>query len=89
MIVAALTVHWKNGYFAQSNGIELAVMFGVAAVALAFTGYGEFSLDALTGFAALFTPTEAIGALALGVLGAIGNLAARRQHLSPPTTASR
>ena len=23
MIVAAVTVHWKNGYFATSNGIEL------------------------------------------------------------------
>ena len=85
MIVAALTVHWKNGYFAQSNGIELPVMFSVAAIALAFTGFGEFSLDALTGLAALFTPTEAIGALALGVLGAIANLAARRQ---PAVTAS-
>src|SRR5215203_4512740 len=44
MIVAAVTVHWKNGYFAQSNGIELPVMFSVAAVALALSGFGQFSL---------------------------------------------
>ena len=82
MIVAALTVHWKNGYFAQSNGIELTVMFAVGAVALAFTGFGEFSLDAVTGLAAYVTPTTTIGALVLGVVGAIGNLALRRQQ--PP-----
>jgi putative oxidoreductase len=80
MIVAALTVHWKNGYFAQSNGIELTVMFAVGAVALAFTGFGEFSLDAVTGLAAVFSPVEVIGALGLGVLGGMGNLAMRRSQ---------
>ena len=82
MIVAALTVHWKNGYFAQSNGIELTVMFAAGAVALAFTGFGEFSLDAVTGLASVFTPTAVIGALVLGVAGAFGNLAMRRNQ--PP-----
>src|SRR3982751_1510848 len=85
MIVAALTVHWKNGYFAQSNGIELTVMFAVGAIALAFTGFGAFSLDAVTGLAAVFSPIEVVGALVLGVLGAIGNLAMRR---SQPATVS-
>src|SRR5689334_6854759 len=46
MIVAALSVHWKNGFFAASNGIEVATLFGIAALALAFTGFGAFSLDA-------------------------------------------
>jgi putative oxidoreductase len=85
MIVAALTVHWKNGYFAQSNGIELTLMFAAGAVALAFTGFGEFSLDAVTGLTSVFSPTEVIGALVLGVIGAIGNLAARRTQ---PTVVS-
>ncbi len=89
MIVAALTVHWKNGFFAQSNGIEITVLFGVAAVALAFTGFGQFSLDALTGLNALFTPVEAVAALLLGVIGAIGNLSLRRQQPTTPTSASR
>jgi putative oxidoreductase len=82
MIVAALAVHWKHGYFVQSNGIELTLMFAVAAVALAFTGFGEFSLDALTGLATVFSPTEVVGALVLGVAGAIGNLALRRSQPS-------
>lgn len=88
MIVAALTVHWKNGYFAQSNGIELTVMFAVGAVALAFTGFGEFSLDAVTGLASMFSTTETIGALVLGVLGAIVNLALRRHVAATPKPAS-
>src|SRR5215207_2309205 len=71
MIVAALTVHWKNGYFAQANGIELTVMFAVGAIALAFTRFGEFSLDAVTGLAAFFTTPETIVALGLGVAGAV------------------
>jgi putative oxidoreductase len=80
MIVAAISVHGKNGYFAQANGIELTVMFAVGAVALAFTGFGEFSLDAVTGLAGYFTTTETIAALVLGAAGAVGNLAMRRGH---------
>jgi putative oxidoreductase len=89
MIVAAMSVHWKNGFFAHSNGIELPVLFSVAAVALAFTGFGAFSLDAITGLDAFFTATEVIAALLLGVVGAIGNLSLRRQESVNPTPASR
>jgi putative oxidoreductase len=88
MIVAALTVHWKNGYFATSNGIELPVMFGVAAIALAFTGYGQFSIDALTGLDTVFTPREVVFALVAGVIGAVVNLSVRRPQAAP-TTASQ
>ncbi|MEO8622980.1 MAG: DoxX family protein [bacterium] len=78
MIVAAVTVHWKNGLFAMGNGIELPLLYGAAAVVLALTGPGLYSLDALLGLQALWSPTLAGGALALGVVGGIGNLAARR-----------
>ena len=78
MIVAAVSVHLKNGFFAQSGGIEVAVLFAVAAVALAFTGFGQFSIDALTGLDALFTPAIAGIALVVGVVGGFGNLSLRR-----------
>jgi len=87
MIVAALTVHLKNGFFAQSNGVEVTVLFAVGAIALAFTGFGQFSLDALTGLDAAFSPAESMVALALGVAGAIGNLAIRRQQQTGPSAA--
>ncbi len=78
MIVAAVSVHWKNGLFAQNGGIELALFYGAAAVALALTGFGAYSLDAALGLQAYYTPAFALVALAIGVLGGVGNLLARR-----------
>lgn len=89
MIVAAVTVHWKNGYFATSNGIELPAMFTVAAAALAFTGYGVYSIDALTGLDTMVTPLATLIALLVGVVGAVGNLSLRRTEAPAPTTATR
>ena len=78
MIVAAVSVHWKHGLFAQSNGIEVALFYGTAAVAFALIGFGSYSLDAVLGLQSLYTPTLAIAALAIGVIGGVGNLLARR-----------
>lgn len=78
MIVAAVTVHWSNGLFASTNGIEVPLLYGAFAVMLALTGPGLFSLDALLGLQALWSPTIAAVALAVGVNGGIGNLLARR-----------
>lgn len=78
MIVAAVSVHLKNGLFAQSNGIELALSYGTVAIGLALIGFGSYSLDALLGLQTLYTPAWALVALAIGVLGGIGNLLARR-----------
>ncbi len=78
MIVAAVTVHWQHGLFAQNNGIEMPLLYGVAGAALALTGPGAYSLDAGLGLTALATPLVAWAALALGVLGGVANLAIRR-----------
>jgi putative oxidoreductase len=78
MIVAAVSVHWKNGLFAMSNGIEVALFYGTVAVGLALIGFGRYSLDALLGLQSLYTPACAFVALAIGILGGIGNLFTRR-----------
>ena len=76
MIVAAATVHWQHGLFAQNNGIELPLLYGVGAAAVALIGNGAYSLDALLG---LSWPAEVIWvALALGVIGGFANLLIRR-----------
>ena len=76
MLVAIATVHWANGLFAQNNGIEVPLLYGVAAVTLALTGPGAFSVDALIG---LTWPAEVVWiALSLGVLGGFANLAIRK-----------
>jgi putative oxidoreductase len=78
MIVAAISVHWQHGVFATANGIEVPLLYGVAAVALALTGPGSYSLDALVGLDALWTPEITWAVLAVGILGGVANLAIRR-----------
>jgi putative oxidoreductase len=81
MIVAAVSAHWGNGLFAMSNGVEVPLLYGAVAVALALTGPGALSLDALFGLTPLFAAPVNWTVLALGVLGGIGNLLVRRTEL--------
>jgi putative oxidoreductase len=48
MVVAILTVHIKNGFFAPT-GIEFPLSLLASAIALIVAGAGDFSLDALIG----------------------------------------
>jgi len=83
MVVAAISVHWEHGIFATTNGIEVPLLYATGALALALTGYGAYSLDALLDLQSLWTPAVAWVAIGLGVVGGIVNLLARR----PPATA--
>src|SRR4051794_20827936 len=78
MIVAAMSVHWPHGLFAAGNGIEVPLLYGALAAALALTGPGVYSLDTLFGLGAVWTPALSWIVLALGVAGGVGNLALRR-----------
>lgn len=76
MIVAMATVHWQHGVFAQNNGVELPLLYAVAAVALTLTGFGAYALDAALG---LTWPPATVGvALGLGAAGGLANLALRK-----------
>ncbi len=50
MLVAALTVHAKNGFFGADGGYEYNLVLGVSALSVAFTGPGLLSIDALLGY---------------------------------------
>jgi len=78
MIVAAVSVHWKGGLFAGTNGIEVPLLYATGAVALAFTGPGPFSLDTVLGIDHPWTPALKVLALAVGAVGGVVNLLARR-----------
>jgi putative oxidoreductase len=83
MVVAAISVHWSHGIFAAQNGIELPLLYASGAAALALTGPGRFSLDALFGLTSLSSPELAWAALAVGVAGGFANLALRRAPREP------
>ena len=85
MIVAAMTVHWEHGLFAAKNGIELPLLYGAAAFALALTGFGQYSLDNLLGIAGHLPLTYTWIALTIGIIGGFANLALRRR----PAVAAR
>ena len=77
MVVAVVTVHWKNGFFIPSGGYEFNLVLGVAALSIAFTGPGALSLDKLAGYA----PGGiwwGVTAAVVAIVGAIGQLAQRR-----------
>ena len=79
MIVAAMSVHWPNGLFAMSNGIEVPLLYAAGAAGLALTGPGRYSLDALLGLAGVWTPELNMLVLGVALLSGIANLAMRRQ----------
>ena len=78
MIVAAVSVHGKNGLFAAANGFEMPLLYGTGAAALGLTGFGAYSLDAVLGLQAHMTPALTLAVLALGAIGGMANLLARR-----------
>jgi putative oxidoreductase len=77
MIVAA-SLHWSNGVFAMNNGVEVPLLYATGAVALALIGPGAYSVDALLGLTALWTPVIAWTALGLATAGGVLNLVARQ-----------
>jgi len=78
MLVAQTTVHAKNGFFAQKGGIELGLLYTVAAVGLAFSGSGRLSLDTALGLDESLTDERAVALVLVG--GAVGGWLALGQR---------
>jgi putative oxidoreductase len=78
MVVAAVTVHLSGGLFATTNGVEVPLLYGIAAAALALTGPGAYSLDAALGLTDLWSAQTGWIAIGLGVAGGLANLGLRR-----------
>ncbi|HUL48440.1 MAG TPA: DoxX family protein [Gemmatimonadales bacterium] len=77
MTVAAFAVHVQHGFFAHQQGYEYTFILAAAALSLAFTGAGAYSLDGLIGLHDQ-GPVWGIAALAVGVIGGALRLGSRR-----------
>ena len=84
MLVASIAVHWKNGLFNSSNGIELPLLVATAAVGIALAGPGRYSLDESLGNYTMMAPKLTWILLGLGLIGGIANLAMRRPSPGSP-----
>lgn len=82
MVVAALTVHWRNGFFVTQNGIEMPLAWATCAAAIAFAGSGRYALGAALGVWIHGGAWMVWGVLAGAVL--IGLLTSLLRH--PPVT---
>lgn len=86
MLVAVVTVHLKNGFFAAEGGYEYNLVLALAALSLAFTGPGALSLDEALGLE-LAGAAAGAAALVAGVAGAALQLASRRPPKGAPDAA--
>jgi putative oxidoreductase len=77
MVVAAISVHLKQGFFITAGGFEYTLVLGAAGLVAAFTGPGRYSLDAALGFSAGGV-LWGLGALLVGIAGAVLQLSRRR-----------
>ena len=78
MAVAAWS-HEANGLWGTNGGYEQALTYGVVAVALAFTGAGDYSVDHALGLT--WGTGYAVAATALGLLAALVSVAAAKVAL--------
>ncbi len=78
MTVAVVAIHWRNGFFQATNGIELPFIYAIAAIAIAFAGYGAWSLDSIFGIVVLSRPSIVVALLVIGILGGFMTIVQRR-----------
>jgi putative oxidoreductase len=86
MIVAAISVHWKNGFFLQNNGYEAAFLYGAVALGLALTGAGTYSLDSSLALNFFGLLSVKVALIVAAIIGATLTLAVRRQPEAQPST---
>lgn len=77
MLVAIVSVHLPNGFFAAGNGYELPLIYGLVAVTLALVGFGRYALDQKLNMPLLRRPVAVAGAMSATILGAVASMIAK------------
>jgi putative oxidoreductase len=87
MVVAVALVHWQNGFFAGNGGYEFNLSLVAAAVALAATGPGRFSIDrALHWDDNLSGPWWGLGVVVVALVGGLLAIASRKEVVAAGTS---
>jgi putative oxidoreductase len=90
MINAIATVHWRNGFWNGKGGYEFNLLILSAAVALAATGPGRYSLDQLIGWAGSISGLGwGVGVLVLSALIAATTLTLGRRPAEASAVGSK
>jgi putative oxidoreductase len=83
MLTAIATVHWNKGFFNSDGGWEYNASIITAAVAVAITGPGTYSLDHALGIAGDMNGWQwGAGVLVVGLVATAINLASRTKPAS-------
>jgi putative oxidoreductase len=77
MLVAAIAVHVRQGFFVATGGFEYNLVLGLAGLSVAFTGPGALSIDARLGLP-LSGVAWGLAAAVVGLAGGVVQLAGRR-----------
>jgi putative oxidoreductase len=85
MLMAIVSVHWGKGFFGQSGGFEMPLLYLVPAAVLGITGPGAYSLDSLFGIA-LPEPVTGLVAAGLAVAGVVVAMAGRAPAVEQSST---
>jgi len=81
MLMAIATVHWEKGFWSTAGGYEFNLAIIAAAVAVAATGPGRFSLDNAAGWAGdLSGAWWAVGVLVAAAIASLVTLGVGRTH---------
>ncbi len=83
MVVAVATVHLSKGFWVSNGGFEYNLVIAAAALALAFAGPGQYSLEGAEGMV-LSGLAPGIAALLGGLLLAAGALLSRKAPTAAP-----
>jgi putative oxidoreductase len=85
MLGATVLAHWDKGPWIAEGGYELTITNLAVAVAVALTGVGQYSLDALLGLQVPLVASEVVAVLA--VLGVLLSVVTRRAPQLQPQSA--
>jgi putative oxidoreductase len=83
-MAVAVAFNAAKGLWAHLGGYEVALVYGILAVALCLAGGGRYTADAALGLggpAGLGGFGWAVAALALGLVGAVGPIALHARHV--------